>query len=155
MNLKIKFLLALLFLVFSCSKNTVIDPYFFGNGMEEIHITAEVKGTFPETQSFRIINAYIDANLLYLELEYRASCMGSDNFQFIGGALNYDEMGFAHREARLSIEKIENSCELIKETKIVDLRELTSAHQRDAEVVLHIGGWRTDMTYVYIPYKKN
>ena len=155
MNLKIKFLSAILFLVFSCSKNTVIDPYFFGNGMEEIHITAEVKGTFPETQSFRIINASIDANLLYLELEYRTTCLGSDNFQFIGGALTYDEMGFAHREARLSIEKIENSCELIKETKIVDLRELTSLKQRDAEVILHIGGWRTDMTYVYIPYKKN
>ncbi len=155
MNRRITFLFTLYFLSTSCSKTTVIDPYFFGNGMEEIHINAEVKGTFPETQSFRIINAYIDANLLYLELEYRASCVGSDNFQFIGGALNYDEMGFAHREARLSIEKRGESCDLIKETKIVDLRELTSAHQRDAEVILHIGGWRTDMTYVYIPYKKN
>tara|TARA_A200000113_G_C8825307_1_gene341905 strand:- start:172 stop:573 length:402 start_codon:yes stop_codon:yes gene_type:complete len=133
----------------------VIDPYFFGNGMEEIHINAAVKGTFPETKSYRIINAYMDANLLYLELEYRASCVGSDDFQFIGGALTYDEMGFAHREARLSIGKTRESCDLINETKIVDLRELTSAHQRDAEVILHIGGWRTDMTYVYIPYKKN
>ena len=97
----------------------------------------------------------MDANLLYLELEYRASCEGSDDFQFIGGVLTYDEMGFAHREARLSIGKTRESCDLIKETKIVDLRELTSAHQRDAEVILHIGGWRTDMTYVYIPYKKN
>ena len=133
----------------------LIDPYFFGNGMEEIHINAAVKGTFPETKSYRIINAYMDANLLYLELEYRASCVGSDDFQFIGGALTYDEMGFAHREARLSIGKTRESCDLIRETKIIDLRELTSAHQRDAEVILHIGGWRTDMTYVYIPYKKN
>ncbi len=123
--------------------------------MEEIHINAEVKGTFAETKSYRIINAYMDANLLYLELEYRATCTGSDDFQFIGGNLTYDEMGFAHREARLSIDKTGESCELIKETKIVDLRELTSAHQRDAEVILHIGGWRTDMTYVYIPHKKN
>ena len=75
--------------------------------------------------------------------------------QFIVGALTYDDMGFAHREARLSIEKTENSCELIKETKIVDLREFTSLQQRDAEVILHIGGWRTVMTYVYLPYKKN
>lgn len=155
MNRTITFLFTLYFLSISCSKTTVIDPYFFGNGMEEIHINAAVKGTFPETKSYRIINAYMDANLLYLELEYRASCVGSDDFQFIGGALTYDEMGFAHREARLSIGKTRESCDLIKETKIVDLRELTSAHQRDAEVILHIGGWRTDMTYVYIPYKKN
>ncbi len=155
MNRTITFLFTLYFLSISCSKTTVIDPYFFGNGMEEIHINAAVKGTFPETKSYRIINAYMDANLLYLELEYRASCVGSDDFQFIGGALTYDEMGFAHREARLSIGKTRESCDLINETKIVDLRELTSAHQRDAEVILHIGGWRTDMTYVYIPYKKN
>lgn len=155
MNRTITFLFTLYFLVTSCSKTTVIDPYFFGNGMEEIHINAEVKGTFAETKSYRIINAYMDANLLYLELEYRATCTGSDDFQFIGGNLTYDEMGFAHREARLSIDKTGKSCELIKETKIVDLRELTSAHQRDAEVILHIGGWRTDMTYVYIPHKKN
>ena len=155
MNVKIKLLPAIIFLVVSCSKNTVIDPYFFGNGMEEIHINAEIKGTFPETSSFRIINAYIDANLLYLEMEYRATCAGSDNFQFIGGTLTFDEMSFAHREARLSIDKTEESCYLIKETKIVDISELTSARERDAEVILHIGGWRTNMTYVYIPHKKN
>ena len=118
-------------------------------------MNAEIKGFFPQTKPFRIINAYIDANLLYVELEYKAACTGSDNFQFIGGALTYDEMGFAHREARLSIDKSRESCDLIKQTKIIDLRELTSLHQRDAEVILHIGGWRTDMTYVYIPHKKN
>ncbi len=139
----------------SCSKTTVIDPYFFGNGMEEVHINAEVKSSFPETKSYRILNAYIDANLLYIELEYRAACMGSDDFQFIGGFLTYDEMGFAHREARLAIDKNNESCELIKETKIIDLRELTSLHQRNAEVILHIGGWRTEMTYVYIPHKED
>ena len=118
-------------------------------------MNAEIKGFFPQTKPFRIINAYIDANLLYVELEYKAACMGSDNFQFTGGALTFDEMGFAHREARLSIDKSRESCDLIKQTKIIDLRELTSLHQRDAEVILHIGGWRTDMTYVYIPHKKN
>lgn len=155
MNRTITFLFTLYFLCSSCSKTTVIDPYFFGNGMEEVHMNAEIKGFFPQTKPFRIINAYIDANLLYVELEYKAACMGSDNFQFTGGALTFDEMGFAHREARLSIDKSRESCDLIKQTKIIDLRELTSLHQRDAEVILHIGGWRTDMTYVYIPHKKN
>ena len=153
MNSKIKFLSAVLFLALSCSKNTVIDPYFFGNGMEEIHINAEVKSTFPTSKSYRILNAYIDANLLYILLEYREGCSGVDDFQFIGGPLTYDEVGYAHREARLIINKKSESCAIIKETKIIDLRELTSLHQRDAEVILHIGGWRTEMTYVYIPHK--
>lgn len=153
MNPKIKFLSAVLFLALSCSKNTVIDPYFFGNGMEEVHINAEVKSTFPTSKSYRILNAYIDANLLYILLEYREGCSGADDFQFIGGPLTYDEVGYAHREARLIINKKSESCAIIKETKIIDLRELTSFHQRDAEVILHIGGWRTEMTYVYIPHK--
>ena len=123
--------------------------------MEEVHINAEVKSSFPETKSYRILNAYIDANLLYLELEYRGTCIGSDDFEFVGGSLTYDDMGFAHREARLSIDKKSESCVLIKETKIIDLRELTSLRQRDAEVILHIGGWRTEMTYVYIPHKQD
>ena len=153
MNPKIKFLSAVLFLALSCSKNTVIDPYFFGNGMEEVHINAEVKSTYPTSKSYRILNAYIDANLLYILLEYREGCSGADDFQFIGGPLTYDEVGYAHREARLIINKKSESCAIIKETKIIDLRELTSLHQRDAEVILHIGGWRTEMTYVYIPHK--
>ena len=155
MNRRITFLFILYFMSYSCSKTTVIDPYFFGNGMEEVHINAEVKSSFPETKSYRILNAYIDANLLYLELEYRETCIGSDDFKFVGGPLTYDDMGFAHREARLSIDKKSESCVLIKETKIIDLRELTSLRQRDAEVILHIGGWRTEMTYVYIPHKQD
>ena len=123
--------------------------------MEEIHIHAEVKSDFPETKSYRILNAYIDANLLYIELEYRETCSGSDDFQFVGGALTYDDMGFAHREARLAIDNKNESCTLINETKIIDLRELTSLRQRDAEVILHIAGWRTTMTYVYIPHKED
>ena len=153
MNPKIKFLPAFLFILLSCSKNTVIDPYFFGNGMEEVHINAEVKSAFPPSKSYRILNAYIDANLLYISLEYREACSGIDVFQFIGAPLTYDELGFAHREARLVIDKKSESCALMKETKSIDLRELTSLRQRDAEVVLHIGGWRTEMTYVYIPHK--
>ena len=153
MNPKIKFLPAVLFILLSCSKNTVIDPYFFGNGMEEVHINTEVKSAFPPSKSYRILNAYIDANLLYISLEYREACSGIDVFQFIGAPLTYDELGFAHREARLVIDKKSESCALMKETKIIDLRELTSLRQRDAEVVLHIGGWRTEMTYVYIPHK--
>lgn len=122
--------------------------------MEEIHLKASIKSYFPESKSFRIIDAYIDANLLYLQIEYRSTCSGKDNFKFTGVQLYSDDSGNAHREARLSIDNggAEN-CDLTKDTKIIDLRALTSLEERDAETILHIGGWRTPMTYVFIPHR--
>lgn len=155
MNRTITFLLSFCAALFSCSKTTVIDPYFFGNGMEEIHIKASNKVSFPESKTFRVINAFIDANLLYLQIEYKSSCIGNDQFDFTGGQLTFDSSGKAHRTARLSIKGNENDCDLKNITKIIDLRALTSYKERDAETILHIGGWRTLMTYVYIPHRDN
>ena len=117
--------------------------------MEEVHLKASIKSYFPESKTFRIIDAYIDANLLYLQIEYRVTCSGKDIIKFTGVELYYDDSGNAHREARLSIDNggAEN-CDLTKDTKIIDLRAVTSLEERDAETILHIGGWRTPMTYV-------
>lgn len=155
MNHKITFYLLMSLLVSSCSKMTVIDPYFFQNGMEEIHMKAIVNPSFPESKTFRVIDAYIDANLLYLQIQYKESCSGSDDFTFNGGELYIDERNIAHRTARLSIAKSNEDCDQVNLTKIIDLRALTSLEKRDAEVILHVGGWRTQMTYVYIPHKQN
>ncbi|MDB3905606.1 hypothetical protein N9335_03940 [Crocinitomicaceae bacterium] len=100
---------------------------------------------------FRIIDAYIDANLLFLQIEYKAPCSGDDSFEFIGGPLYYDEQNRNARDAHLYISSSGEACSIINETKIIDLRPITSVEQRDAEVVLNIGGWRTKMIYVYIP----
>ena len=89
--------------------------------------------------------------LLYLQIEYKAPCSGEDSFEFIGGPLYYDEQNRDARDAHLYIKSSSETCSIINETKIIDLRPLTSVEQRDAEVVLNIGGWRTKMTYVYIP----
>ena len=66
----------------------------------------------------------------------------------------YDEQNRDARDVHLYIKSSSESCSIINETKIIDLRPLTSVEQRDAEVVLNIGGWRTKMIYVYIPQKK-
>jgi len=41
---------------------------------------------------------------------------------------------------------------VISETKTIDIRPLASLEQRDAEVLLYIGGWRTKMVYVFVPF---
>ncbi len=142
-----------LFFLLSCRNTTVIDPYFFQNGMEEIDMKAKLSPFKPNGKTFRVIDAYIDANLLYMQVEYKAACSGKDSFEFMGGPLFYDDQNRNAREARLFIKNSGEACSLIDETLIIDLRPITSVEQRDAEVILHIGGWRTKMTYVYIPHK--
>ena len=121
--------------------------------MEEVQIQAKLGSFNKRSKTFRIINAHIDANLLYLNVEYRASCNGNDSFEFIGGQLFNNEQNVQSREARLFISGSSENCTIQNETKIIDLRALTSAEMRDAEVLLHVGGWRTKMTHVYVPYK--
>ena len=145
------FVLLLLTAIFSCKKAMVIDPYFFQNVIEKIDLKSKLGPFKKSDKSFRIIDAYIDANLLYLQIEYKAPCSGEDSFEFIGGPLYYDEQNRDARDAHLYIKSASETCSIFNETKIIDLRPLTSVEQRDAEVVLNIGGWRTKMTYVYIP----
>ena len=145
------FVLLLLTAIFSCKKATVIDPYFFQNVIEKIDLKSKLGPFKKSDKSFRIIDAYIDANLLYLQIEYKAPCSGEDAFEFIGGPLYYDEQNRNARDAHLYIKSASETCSIFNETKIIDLRPLTSVEQRDAEVVLNIGGWRTKMTYVFIP----
>ena len=123
--------------------------------MEEINIKAVVDPAFPKSKTFRVIDAHLDANLLYLQIEYKEPCSGAASFEFFGGALYYDEQNRARRDARLVIGSNYEECDLVKQTKIIDVRDLTSLPQRDAEVILNIGGWRTQMTYIYVPHKKN
>ena len=145
------FLILLSIALFSCKKATVIDPYFFQNVIEKIDMKAKLGPFKKSDKPFRIIDAYIDANLLYLQIEYNAPCSGNDSFEFIGGPLHFDEQNRKARDAHLYILSSNETCSIINETKIIDLRPLTSVEKRDAEVVLTIGGWRTKMTYVYIP----
>ena len=145
------FVLLLLTAIFSCKKATVIDPYFFQNVIEKIDLKSKLGPFKKSDKSFRIIDAYIDANLLYLQIEYKAPCSGEDAFEFIGGPLYYDEQNRNARDAHLYIKSSSETCSIFNETKIIDLRPLTSVEQRDAEVVSNIGGWRTKMTYVFIP----
>ena len=148
------FVILLSIALFSCKKATVIDPYFFQNVIEKIDMKAKLGPFKISDKPFRIIDASIDANLLYLQIEYKAPCSGDDSFEFIGGPLYYDEQNRDARDVHLYIKSSSESCSIINETKIIDLRPLTSVEQRDAEVVLNIGGWRTKMIYVYIPQKK-
>ena len=121
--------------------------------MEESHIQAKLGPLNKNSKTFRIINAHIDANLLFLHIEYKASCYGNDSFEFLGGTLYNNEQNIPCREARLFISGTSEVCRVKNETKIIDLQKLTSKEVKYSKVLLSIGGCRTKMTYVYLPEK--
>ena len=143
-----------LLLLFNSCRNTanIISSNITNPESQFVNITSTVSSFKENSKPFRIIDAYIDGNLLYLQVEYRKSCAGIDYFEFIGGELFYNEQDLESREARLFIKGSGETCSVISETKIIDIRPLASLEQRDAEVILYIGGWRTKMTHVFVPY---
>lgn len=149
----ITLIIGLLLLFNSCKNDRNMGLMKFENPENNFVNIRATLSTFKEkSKPFRIIDAYIDGNLLYLQIEYRASCGRNDQFEFIGGELFYNERDLESREARLFIKGNGETCSVISETKIIDIRPLASLEQRDAEVILYIGGWRTKMVYVFVPY---
>jgi hypothetical protein len=145
-------LFIVLFFFFSACKNaSYVNTEDWINPELKYATPAKLGELQKPSKPFRIINAYIDENLLYIQVEYKASCSGNESFEFIGGDLFFDEKNRYAREAKLFIKNSGETCSLRNETLIFDIKTLTSVEEKDAEVVLHIDGWRTKMTYVFHP----
>ena len=127
-----------------------IDPYFLQFKREKDVIKAKIGPFNQNSKTFRIMNAKIDANNLFIEIEYKASCQGDDSFDFYSSALYKNEDGMECRDSRLFISGTNKSCSLINETKIIDLLDLTNEVKQGSEVLLNISGYRTKMPYVYV-----
>ncbi|MBM3186282.1 MAG: hypothetical protein FJZ67_08270, partial [Bacteroidetes bacterium] len=69
------FFLILFYLVCSCSKKSVFIPT--GKPLETAHFAAKI-GPTPESDSYEIKNVLIDANFLYVTVQYDGSCSGKD-----------------------------------------------------------------------------
>jgi len=146
-------IIGLLLLFSSCKNSRNMGLMKFENPESQfVNIIATLSSFKENSKPFRIIDAHIDGNLLYLHVEYRKSCSGNDYFEFNGGELFYNERDIESREARLFIKGSGETCSVISETKTIDIRPLASLEQRDAEVLLYIGGWRTKMVYVFVPF---
>ncbi len=149
------FLISFLLVLNGC-KNTShintksIDPHFLQFKREKHVIKAKIGPFNQNSKTFRIMNAQIDANNLYIEIEYKASCQGDDTFDFYSSALYKNEDSMKCRDSRLLILGSNKSCSLINETKIIDLLDLTDEVQQGSEVLLNISGYRTKMPYVYV-----
>ena len=84
MKLFIKTLLYFCFcllLFTSCSEKGVYIPN--GQPLEQIDFAAKL-GELPESDPYEVKKVFIDANLLYITVQYEASCSGKDKVEFIG-----------------------------------------------------------------------
>jgi hypothetical protein len=151
MNVLIKgifILSAITFSLSSCSKKSVFIPT--GKPLETIDFAAKI-GTLPESDPYVIKNVFIDANLLYLTVQYDGSCNGKDVVELIGSeALSQTEI--PQRQVKLGIRASDPNCkEFRNQTFIINIRELTGLKERDFETDLQIIGWRTKIRYVFVP----
>jgi hypothetical protein len=134
--------------VYSCSQKGVYIPT--GKPLESIDFAAKI-GQPPESDSYVIKNVLIDANLLYVTVQYDGSCSGKDVVELIGSEFLSDHL-VPIRQVKLAIRAQDESCkEYQNRTFIINIRELTAEKERDFETDLQIHGWRTKVRYVFVP----
>jgi hypothetical protein len=132
----------------SCSQKGVYIPT--GKPLESIDFAAKI-GAPPESAPYEIKNVLIDANLLYVTVQYQGSCSGKDVVEMIGSEFLSDQM-VPVRNVKLAIRAQDESCkEFRNRTFIINIRELTAEKERDFETDLQIQGWRTKVRYVFVP----
>lgn len=138
----------LFFFISSCSKKSVFIPT--GKPLEIADFAAKI-GPTPESNPYEIKNVLIDANLLYVTVQYEGSCSGKDVVEMIGSDYLSDHM-IPIRNVKLAIRSQDESCkEYQNRTFIINIRELTAEKERDFETDLQIQGWRTKVRYVFVP----
>lgn len=138
----------LFFVVSSCSKKSVFIPT--GRPLEIADFAAKI-GPTPESDSYEIKNVLIDANFLYVTVEYDGSCSGKAVVEMIGSEVLSDHM-IPIRQVKLAIRAQDESCkEYQNRTFVINIRELAGEKERDYETDLQIHGWRTKVRYVFVP----
>ena len=138
----------LFFLESSCSKKSVFIPT--GKPLETADFAARI-GETPESDSYEIKNVLIDANFLYVTVEYDGSCSGKGVVEMIGSEFLSDHL-VPIRQVKLAIRTQDESCkEHQNRTFIINIRELAGEKERDYETDLQIHGWRTKVRYVFVP----
>ncbi len=132
----------------SCSNKGVFIPN--GQPLESIDFAARI-GQTPDSDPYEVKNVFLDANLLYISVQYDGSCSGKDVVEMIGNEVLSDAM-VPVRQVKLAIRSNDATCkEFRNRTFIINIRELTGIKERDFETDLQIYGWRQTVRYVFVP----
>ena len=125
-----------------------------GNSTEKVDFSAKIEDNYSSGSPYSISNIAIDGNTLYLDFQYKMSCSGKDDIEFIGLPLDLSHNP-PRRNVRLIIHSFDSNCQqLVNHTVVVNISELSSSKDFKNEVDLFIDGWRLrPMKYIYVtPY---
>jgi predicted DNA binding protein len=145
------FLLFSLVLLVSCASNRNMNAeLLLGKKMEKATLMGQITESFPATSNYRITDASLDGNFLYLSFEYQASCSGKDKFEFYG-TLSDASVYPPKRQVKLIITPGDDDCKSLEySTQIINLSELCYAKTPNDVIDLNLQGWKTKLTYHYI-----
>lgn len=146
------FLVAIVSLT-SCAEKKYWDAALAaGKPLDEYDMMARLSENFLPSQTYIITDARIDGNALFLTVEFQASCSGKDVFEIIGlEAMNIDVYPPVRKVKLIHQPSSETCKETTTRTIVVNIRELISVKERDAETDLELSGWSKKLRYVYPP----
>lgn len=131
----------------ACSTKTIFVPST--QTAEAAELKAKL-GVFSPSDSYLIQDVSIDANFLFVTVEYEASCSGGDKIELIGNE-QLISATIPIRQVKLVIQAKEEDCrELQSRTFIFRIHELSGMKVRDFTTDLQIAGYRTKMRYVFV-----
>lgn len=137
----------------SCAEKKFWDAALAaGKPLDEYDMMARLAETYPPSQTYIITDARIDGNALFLTVEFQAACSGKDIFEIIGlEAMNIDVYPPVRKVKLIHQPSSETCKETTTRTIVVNIRELISVKERDAETDLELSGWSKKLRYVFPP----
>jgi hypothetical protein len=109
-----------------------------GKKMEKATLMGQITESFPATSNYRITDASLDGNFLYLSFEYH-------------GTLSDASVYPPKRQVKLIIIPSDDDCKSLEySTQIINLSELCYAKTPNDVIDLNLQGWKTKLTYHYI-----
>jgi hypothetical protein len=100
--------------------------------------------------TYIIQDVSIDANFLFVTVQYQASCSGKDKIELIGSE-QLVSATVPIRQVKLVIQANDEDChELQSRTLTFRIHALSGMKVRDFTTDLQISGYRTKMRYVYV-----
>ncbi len=131
----------------ACSTKTVFVPSV--QTAEAAELEAKL-GVISPSDSYIIQDVSIDANFLFVTVQYQASCSGKDKIELIGSE-QLVSATVPIRQVKLVIQANDEDChELQSRTLTFRIHALSGMKVRDFTTDLHISGYRTKMRYVYV-----
>lgn len=111
-------------------------------------VKATIGDVSQKTDSYSILNAEIEGNLLIMNIEYSGGCAWH-KFEFVGNRAVSKSLP-PQRSVKLLHDNDDDQCEsMVQQTIEVDITELAFAKTAGSEITLNLAGYDEPLKYVF------